>query len=538
MGPELVHGSGRTRSDREGRSELLDEPACVATAWAPNPYQRRILAVDRGFVFGVGGLGSGKSEASALKLLMWAHEHPRRRDGRPTRWFAIAPEFALIRLEMFPKILDHARRLEGLGFGSVVKRVVYGQEPRIVLSADQEILGRSDDEPDKMRGFEIEGAWGDEAQRWRWKTFRVAVSRMRSAAAVRFTISASPEDAPGWLWKIVEGQSRRFNRIREELKGAGAGLWVHRWASSDNPSNEPGTLGVIGAVLDANPDAPEPAEGEAVAPSVLQAQELGGRFPGTHEAPSLGAIDYSRGFSEQRLVLSADEARASVLGVDVGETEDFTWFTVLSARGVVLYMERWNVGTPGVPRSTFYAYLEDRIAQVAHDHGCSLVVIDSSKAGKPIVHNLEARRADQRAGKRVLFQVVGVETGAGRRKAEAIESLGVAMMSGDVRIAPSWVSPAGNVVTVEWVGWLRKEFEDLVITNVSQGKRTFNHRVGGHDDGVVSLALAWNGLSTLPRPAPAAGLHAWRQPGGGGGGPTAGPYSQPPSGPRPWSPRR
>ena len=485
------HGRGHTAADRTGRPELEAGASFVSTTWTPNEHQRRVMAVDRGFVFSVGGLGSGKSEAAAVKLLMWALRHPRRADGRPTQWYAVAPEFGLIRTEMFPKILEHARRLRELGYGAVVKRVVQGMDPKIVLMHDQVILGRSADAPDRMRGFEVDGAWGDEAQRWAWKVFRMLVTRMRSAKAVRLALSASPEDAPGWLWKALEGKHKKFNLIRKALLDDGAGLWCFRWRSDANKANEAGTLGVIGAVLDANPDVPEESQ-QGTGPSVLQAQELGGRFPGTDEAPSLSVTDYARAFAAKDLQLSAEEARPEVLASDVGETVDFTWPVVMSGRGVALYMARWNAGSPDVPRSTFYVFLEEVLAELAIKWGVRKLVLDSSKAGKPVVQNLERRRQERRLGR--VESVLGYDCSVPRKKAEAIEAVGVAMAGGSVRVPERWTGPDGDHV-VEEVGWLRKEFSELVVFEHGSGKRSFDHPAGGHDDGVTSLALAWNVVS-------------------------------------------
>jgi len=62
--------------------------------------------------------------------------------------------------------------------------------------------------------------------------------------------------------------------------------------------------------------------------------------------------------------LPAPDDRAVVLGVDLGKQHDFTWLTVLSASGVVLYMQRFNASTANAPRNAFYPWVERRIVEL------------------------------------------------------------------------------------------------------------------------------------------------------------------------------
>jgi hypothetical protein len=242
----------------------------------------------------------------------------------------------------------------------------------------------------------------------------------------------------------------------------------------------------------------------------VAAQELEGKFPGTIESPSLGVIDYGRAFVG-RVALAGNEASPAVLGVDIGETVDFTWLTVLSVKGVVLAQERFNAGTPGVARATFYPDLETRIWRVASRWGVSRVVIDSAKAGKPISQGVERRFADANSS----VEVVAYGTDSPGKKAEAIERLAVALGRGDVRVPASWSvaadpeTSAAAVVAVDHVDQLRKEFEELVAQDLPYGKRRWTHPEGGHDDGIVALALAFHGLATQPETMSAEQLDSW-----------------------------
>lgn len=473
-------GQGNTRASRECQRPFDANGSSIAyTEWEPRPYQAPLLSIDKGVILAAGALGAGKSEPGAEQLIRWAFRYPRRKDGRPTKWYVIGPDFSLIKQEQFGKLLEHLRKVTVPGFRSLVKRVVYGQDPRIILAQDQVILGRSATDPDRLRGHEVDGYWGDEVQKWPEKAFRIATSRCRSAAAIRIVLTGSPEDSPAWVWRMLSGEDEGYNKLRAALKKKGAGFYAFRWHSRQNTTNEAGVLDVVQAALDAS------AAG-------VSAQELEGKFPATHEAPSLGVLNHSRAFVG-KVQLDARDAQPSSLGVDIGESEDFTWLVVLSSTGVVLHMERFNANSPGVPRATFHPWLEDRVHEVAARWGVKTIVVDSAKAGKPMAQSLLRKSGEGKI--RGQPRVLPYDTSTGRKKHEAIESLMLALSRADVRI-PSTLSIAGKETKVAEEPQLRKEFEELVVVDHGNGKRSFDHPHGAHDDGVVSLALAWHGLET------------------------------------------
>jgi phage terminase large subunit-like protein len=472
-------GRGFSSADREDaapgrRGALSSSVAALPTEWVPFPNQAGMLAVDRGIVMAIGALGSGKSEPGALKLIKWALAHPRRADGRPTKWYAIGPDFSLIRQEQFGKLLEHCRRIKVPGGASVVRRVVMGADPRIVLMHGQVILGRSATDPDRLRGHEIDGFWGDEIQKWPERAFRIAFSRTRSAATTRVVLTGSPEDRPGWNWALISGKNKKYDLLRAQLLADGAGLYVFRWDSKSNVSNQAGVLGAIRAVMEA-------ASGENVA-----AQELDGRFPGTPEAPTLmGEIDYRPAFVER--VELEPRTRAQAIGVDIGEVKDFTWMTALSPSGVVLAMERFNVSTPGVPRAGFYPYVGQRIERFTKKWHASVVVVDVAKAGAGVAQHLALALG-------ATCRVIPYDTSVIAKKSAAIEIVGVAMSRGGCVVPETWTD--GTVTErVEWVDYLRKELSEIAPVEIGGGRRKWEHPAGGHDDGIVSIALGYHGLS-------------------------------------------
>jgi len=466
------------------RVRAIFDPSGVSTvhiSWTPNPKQERALVPDRGIDLIVGGLGSGKSDVGSLKLLRWALRYPRRKDGSPSKWLILGPDFSLLRDEQMQKILDHASRLRELGYSSIVKRVCYGQHPSIFLCHDQELLCRSGTEPKRMRGHQFEGMWMDEAEFQQERAFSLAISRMRSARAIRAVVTTSPQSVRNsWVWPLVSGTHDAYNRFRETVD-----VRVHRWRSSDNTANVPAVLDAISAVL------------EAGAPGTA-AQELDGLFLGTHEAPERGVFDYQKAFAS-RVQLNESETRAAVMGVDLGKQHDFTWITILSKTGVVLFMERCNASTVNTPRENFYNWVERRIVELVETWRIPLVKLDLAMQGQAFADTL--RRA---LGSKARLE--GYPTDGGKRKAVIIEALGVMLSRQAIRIPEVWVEPSGVEHRVEHVLELRREFNELQAVE-RDGYRSFTHPPGAHDDGIVSLALAAHGFSV-----PKVGSLNWRQP--------------------------
>ena len=466
-----VHPEGRGYK-KGSRERALFDPSrvsCARTLWRPNTKQERALASDTGIDLLVGGLGSGKSDVGALKLLRWALRHPRRKDGSPTKWLILGPDFSLLREEQMQKVLEAALNLGELSYKAVVKRICVGQDPRIYLASDQVLLCRSGTEPRRMRGHQFEGMWQDEAEFQDEQAFTIALTRMRSAGAIRAVVTTSPQSVRNsWVWPILSGTHDGYNKLREKTE-----VRVHRWRSQDNKANEPEVLDAISAAL------------EAGSPGHT-GQELDGLFLGTHEAPELGVFDYAPGFVP-KVTLKGQEARARVLGVDLGKQHDFTWLTVIGGTGVVLFMQRFNASTVNAPRDAFYPWVEKRISDLVDRFRIPVVKIDTAMQGASFSETLR-RFLGARA------RVDGYATDAPKRKSQAIEALGVALSRKAVVVPEVWVGPDGVAHPVEHVFQLRKEFSELQAEE-KDGLRTFDHPLGGHDDGIVSLALAYQGIA-------------------------------------------
>jgi hypothetical protein len=385
----------------------------------------------------------------------------------------VGRDFKLVRRVQLAKIMAHARRLDA-PLAAVVRDgedgLKGGQEPRIEFANGVVAMGWSGADVDRLTGHELDWAWVDEADLQDERVFTMCLERQGAARTVRLIVTSSPR-ASGWLRAIVLRQDSRWDPL-----WARGLVRVHRWATEDNPALSPDTVAVVRAALEAQQQG-------------LSRQELEGKFLGTDEAPTIGSLTFGRAFVG-RLALTSEEARPAALGVDVGETFDFTWLTVLSAKGVVLAQHRFNANTPGVVREQLFPVVIERVVEHATRWRVPRVVVDTSKAGAPVAQFVKARLRELGSS----VHVEGYATGATGAKAKALEALGVAMSRGEVRVPSAWSLPGQPEVAVSEVEQLRKELLELVVDD-REGRRSFHAPKGGHDDGVVALALAWQALA-------------------------------------------
>lgn len=603
------HGQGRRHGARLGPAGSqratpgLDEPRQILFNWRLFPFQRQVLAADLGIDFVIAGIGGGKSWVAALKCAMWAIRHPRGPDKKPTQGLVMGQDFKLVRKVQLELILEHLRHVCYLGapeewelelgedprpgspifvwrdgslrleppphvaiertttagyldavvgpgralvrplvpipYEALVANVVGGQDPRIELWNGVQILGFSGRTPDRVRGHAFEWAWLDEAEWMTVDAFSMAMARQRAAESVRVILTSSPAtvdpnrpdrevQGDGFAWRVISGEDPSWDSLREANP-----VRVHRWKTEANPTLSRATVKTIRAGI------------EATRPGQARA-ELDGLFIGTTEAPAAGPIDATKAFVG-RIELPVGGDVAAVVAVDLARSRDFCFFTAAAfddGVGTVLATDRFNesevyLETP----EDYWPHVYGRLVDFVTRWGAGLVVVDTAKGGDMFANEIRVR-----LGGRV--KVVEVRTeGKGNRPA-LIEAVGMAINLGKLRVPSAWKTPKSEG-TVQHVEVIRAEFKKLQSTSRPNGSRVFSAPERGHDDGVLSLALAWHGLSMLPRGA-RRNLGAWKspsappaRPGGAapgrwGGGPSpfrlpqgASPF-RPPPGSRPW----
>ena len=144
-----------------------------------------------------------------------------------------------------------------------------------------------------------------------------------------------------------------------------------------------------------------------------------------------------------------------VWGVDLARAVDYTVAVGLDAAGCVCRLERWRAPW-GVTRERLIAML-----------GTTLCYADSTGVGDPIVEDLQS------AGCAVYATVF-----TARVKQQMVEGLIAAIQQGRIAYPD---------------GWLRTELESLTAERTALGTR-YAAPSGLHDDGVMALALAYQGL--------------------------------------------
>lgn len=161
----------------------------------------------------------------------------------------------------------------------------------------------------------------------------------------------------------------------------------------------------------------------------------------------------------------AGDGRAYVIGVDWGRHNDFTVITVVDAR---------DRSVVAVDRFTDIAY-EVQLARLKALHQRfprAPILAESNSMGGPLVEALQRMRLPVRS-----FQTTAAS------KADAIEALALAFEQGAIRI------PA--------VQWLVDELMAFDQERLPSGAMRYAAPRGGHDDGVMSLAIAWHGIGSV-----------------------------------------
>jgi predicted phage terminase large subunit-like protein len=156
-----------------------------------HPAQQAFIKSDALFRAFCGGIGSGKSWAGAYDLL---------RRAKPGRlYLVVAPTYAMLSDATFRSFVGLA---EGLGAldPSEVKR---SAPPSVRLRTGAEVLFRSADEPDRLRGPNLSGVWLDEASLMHQDVFSIAIGRLREGGEQGWlTATFTPKGRSHWTFEV------------------------------------------------------------------------------------------------------------------------------------------------------------------------------------------------------------------------------------------------------------------------------------------------------------------------------------------------
>lgn len=169
---------------------------------------------------------------------------------------------------------------------------------------------------------------------------------------------------------------------------------------------------------------------------------------------------------QEAAVLSPQEpekGKQYVAGVDVAASVDYTVVTVMDAESKeMVYMDRFN--------RVDYPVLIDRLESVYHRYHLTSMTVESNSIGRPVIDELVARGLNIQAF-----------TTTSATKQAIIQNLQAAFENAQIKVLNDPVL-IGELLSFE-------------AKRNASGSFAYSAPSGMHDDCVMSLAIAWHGLS-------------------------------------------
>jgi len=158
-----------------------------------------------------------------------------------------------------------------------------------------------------------------------------------------------------------------------------------------------------------------------------------------------------------------EKGRQYVAGVDVAASVDYTVVTVMDAESrEMVYMDRFN--------RVDYPVLIDRLESVYHRYRLTSMTVESNSIGRPVIDELVSRG----------LNIVPFTTTSATKQG-IIQNLQSAFENGQIRVLDEPVL-IGELLSFE-------------AKRNASGSFSYSAPDGMHDDCVMSLAIAWHGLS-------------------------------------------
>lgn len=164
----------------------------------------------------------------------------------------------------------------------------------------------------------------------------------------------------------------------------------------------------------------------------------------------------------------AEDGRAYTIGVDWGRHEDFTVFAVIDGAQQLVHVDRFT----GIG----YELQVGRLVNLWQRFRCPPILAESNSMGGPLIERLQRDRITVQA-----FQTTNAS------KAEAIEALVLAIENRQLALPKD-----------ARADFLRNELIAYEQDRLPSGMVRYGAPPGGHDDGVMALAIAWHGAARPP----------------------------------------
>lgn len=161
--------------------------------------QYRFVRDDRRFVALIGGIGSGKSLGGAARALCAALGHVGSTPiPTPNLGIVTAPTFTMLRDATLRTFKDVAADFIDY------KRSAFAAPARVQLKNGSEILFRSADNADSLRGPNITWWWGDEAALYAADVWQIMIGRLRQFGRQGYAWLTSTPKGRNWIWKLFK----------------------------------------------------------------------------------------------------------------------------------------------------------------------------------------------------------------------------------------------------------------------------------------------------------------------------------------------
>ena len=171
------------------------------------PQQDKFLWDGSRYVAAATGIGGGKSFVGAAKALKFVALHPK------SMGVITAPSYVILR--------DATLRTVMSIWPKELTRGFHPSTMSITLPNGSEVAFRTTDDPEMLRGPNLNWAWMDEAAGSSEKAFEVLLGRVRVGDDRQMWLTTTPR---GYNWFY-----ERFAKNRRE------GYALHRWSARDNP---------------------------------------------------------------------------------------------------------------------------------------------------------------------------------------------------------------------------------------------------------------------------------------------------------------
>lgn len=293
------------------------------------PRQARFVASLAAQPAYIGGIGSGKSFAGAAKVLTQI--------ASPGVGTIYAPTYAMLRDATRRSLLDLLTKLD-------IDHQLHRSENRITITASgHEILCRSLDNPDGLRGPNLSWAWVDEAAYVPRESWQIVLGRVRVGSQPQAWITSTPKGR-NWIW---EGWERDATGTESDPYRP-----LFRVRTSENPELPEGfveSLGYSGA---------------------FAAQELAGEFV------AFEGLVYP-GFKRSEHVRQQDTSHwRAIIAADIGTRNPTAILSLYQAGDERIHLAR-ETYRRGMASSDIVA----AIAEAADEAKAEAIVLDPSAAG-------------------------------------------------------------------------------------------------------------------------------------------------------------